>query len=84
MFSDVGDSTKEYKTAIFKPTPSKFLIFLAQFLDHQHIQAWFVEKPWSRSWSSIYLSSLGPFKASPAEKLGAVDCLSNLFWHEIG
>jgi hypothetical protein len=27
MLSDVGDSAKKYKTAIFKPKPSKFLIF---------------------------------------------------------
>jgi hypothetical protein len=27
MLSDVGDSAKKYKTAIFKAKPSKFLIF---------------------------------------------------------
>jgi hypothetical protein len=28
MFSDVGDSDKKYKTAIFKPKQSKFCTFL--------------------------------------------------------
>jgi hypothetical protein len=27
FFADVGDSSKKYKMAIFKPKPSKFLIF---------------------------------------------------------
>jgi hypothetical protein len=41
FFSDVGDSAKKYKMAIFKPKASKLetLHFLAQFLYHLPIEA---------------------------------------------
>jgi hypothetical protein len=44
MFSEVGDSAKKYKAAIFKPKRNYQNIEFFRLV-HQHIQVWFVEKP---------------------------------------
>jgi hypothetical protein len=42
FFGEVGDSAKKYKMETFKLKPSKFWIFLAQYLSHLPIQVRFV------------------------------------------
>jgi hypothetical protein len=61
MFSYVGDSAKKYKTAIFKPKPSKFEFFrlVPRSPTHTGLICGKTLEP--------NISSLGPFKFSKKE-----------------